>query len=93
LAAAAPWPDLNSNETGWIGNHRSQTAAQKAGQALWPPIRCGKDGPGDPSYRMCFHFASATIAHILLVRKTAARLLAEVGGELRFLDQPFRLLG
>ena len=32
------WLDLNSNEIGWIGNDRSQIAAQKAGQALWPPV-------------------------------------------------------
>ena len=32
------WLDLNSNEIGWIGNDRSQIAAQKAGIALWPPM-------------------------------------------------------
>jgi len=32
------WLDLNSNEIGWIGNNRSQIAAQKAGEALWPPV-------------------------------------------------------
>ncbi len=32
------WLDLNSNEIGWIGNDRSQIAAQKAGEALWPPV-------------------------------------------------------
>ncbi len=32
------WLDLNSNEIGWIGNDRSQIAAQKAGIALWPPV-------------------------------------------------------
>jgi hypothetical protein len=32
------WLDLNSNEIGWIGNDRSQIAAQKAGTALWPPV-------------------------------------------------------
>jgi len=32
------WLDLNSNEIGWIGNDKSQIAAQKQGQALWPPI-------------------------------------------------------
>jgi hypothetical protein len=32
------WLDLNSNEIGWIGNDRSQIAAQKKGVALWPPI-------------------------------------------------------
>ncbi len=32
------WLDLNSNEIGWIGNDRSQIAAQKAGAALWPPV-------------------------------------------------------
>ena len=32
------WLDLNSNEIGWIGNDRSQIAAQKNGEALWPPV-------------------------------------------------------
>jgi len=32
------WLDLNSNEIGWIGNDRSQIAAQKQGLALWPPV-------------------------------------------------------
>jgi hypothetical protein len=32
------WLDLNSNEIGWIGNDRSQIAAQKRGAALWPPV-------------------------------------------------------
>lgn len=32
------WLDLNSNEIGWIGNDRSQIAAQKRGEALWPPV-------------------------------------------------------
>jgi hypothetical protein len=32
------WLDLNSNEIGWIGNDRAQIAAQKQGEALWPPI-------------------------------------------------------
>jgi hypothetical protein len=32
------WLDLNSNEIGWIGNDRRQIAAQKQGEALWPPI-------------------------------------------------------
>jgi hypothetical protein len=32
------WLDLNSNEIGWIGNDRSQIAAQKNGVALWPPV-------------------------------------------------------
>ena len=32
------WLDLNSNEIGWIGNDRNQIAAQKAGEALWPPV-------------------------------------------------------
>jgi hypothetical protein len=32
------WLDLNSNEIGWIGNDRSRIAAQKKGEALWPPI-------------------------------------------------------
>ena len=32
------WLDLNSNEIGWVGNDRSQIAAQKSGIALWPPV-------------------------------------------------------
>jgi hypothetical protein len=32
------WLDLNSNEIGWIGNDKQEIAAQKQGQALWPPI-------------------------------------------------------
>jgi len=32
------WLDLNSNEIGWIGNDRNQIAAQKSGEALWPPV-------------------------------------------------------
>ena len=32
------WLDLNSNEIGWIGNDRAQIAAQKRGEALWPPV-------------------------------------------------------
>ena len=32
------WLDLNSNEVGWIGNDPSQIAAQKQGQAIWPPV-------------------------------------------------------
>ena len=32
------WLDLNSNEIGWIGNDRKQLAAQKAGEARWPPV-------------------------------------------------------
>jgi hypothetical protein len=32
------WLDLNSNEVGWIGNDRSEIAAQKRGLASWPPI-------------------------------------------------------
>ena len=32
------WLDLNSNEIGWIGNDRSQIAAQKSGVAIWPPV-------------------------------------------------------
>jgi hypothetical protein len=32
------WLDLNSNEIGWIGNDRSQIAAQKEGEAIWPPV-------------------------------------------------------
>ena len=40
------WLDLNSNEIGWIGNDRSQIAAQKAGQALWPPVDIDPANPG-----------------------------------------------
>lgn len=32
------WLDLNSNELGWIGNDRDDIAAQKRGEASWPPI-------------------------------------------------------
>jgi hypothetical protein len=32
------WLDLNSNEIGWVGNDRSLIAAQKRGEALWPPV-------------------------------------------------------
>jgi hypothetical protein len=32
------WLDLNSNEIGWVGDDRSLIAAQKRGEALWPPI-------------------------------------------------------
>ena len=32
------WLDLNSNEIGWIGNDPSKIAAQKKGEALWPPV-------------------------------------------------------
>ncbi len=32
------WLDLNSNEIGWIGNDPTQIAAQKAGEAIWPPV-------------------------------------------------------
>ncbi|MCX6345298.1 MAG: hypothetical protein NT018_09540 [Armatimonadetes bacterium] len=32
------WLDLNSNEIGWIGNDPSQIAAQKNGEAIWPPV-------------------------------------------------------
>jgi hypothetical protein len=32
------WLDLNSNEVGWIGNDRSEIAAQKRGVASWPPV-------------------------------------------------------
>ncbi len=39
------WLDLNSNEIGWIGNDRSQIAAQKAGQALWPPVDMDRSNP------------------------------------------------
>ncbi|KKK92864.1 hypothetical protein LCGC14_2698650, partial [marine sediment metagenome] len=39
------WLDLNSNEIGWIGNDRSQIAAQKAGQALWPPVDVDRSNP------------------------------------------------
>jgi len=40
------WLDLNSNEVGWIGNDRAQIAAQKQGQALWPPVDVD---PGHPT--------------------------------------------
>ena len=39
------WLDMNSNEIGWIGNDRSQIAAQKAGQALWPPVDMDRSNP------------------------------------------------
>ncbi len=39
------WLDMNSNEIGWIGNDRSQIAAQKAGQALWPPVDVDQSNP------------------------------------------------
>ena len=39
------WLDLNSNEIGWIGNDRDQIAAQKAGQAIWPPIDVDPSNP------------------------------------------------
>jgi len=39
------WLDLNSNEIGWIGNDRSRIAAQKAGEALWPPIDIDRSNP------------------------------------------------
>jgi len=39
------WLDLNSNEIGWIGNDRSHTAAQKAGEALWPPVDVDRENP------------------------------------------------
>ncbi len=39
------WLDLNSNEIGWIGNDRAQIAAQKAGQAIWPPIDIDRSNP------------------------------------------------
>ena len=39
------WLDMNSNEIGWIGNDRSQIAAQKAGQAIWPPIDVDQSNP------------------------------------------------
>ncbi|MHC4745216.1 MAG: HzsA-related protein, partial [Planctomycetota bacterium] len=32
------WLDLNSNEIGWVDNDRSNIAAQKKGEALWPPV-------------------------------------------------------
>jgi len=40
------WLDLNSNEIGWIGNDRSEIAAQKRGEALWPPVDVD---PSDPT--------------------------------------------
>jgi hypothetical protein len=39
------WLDLNSNEIGWIGNDRSQIAAQKRGVPVWPPIDMDPDNP------------------------------------------------
>ena len=39
------WLDLNSNEIGWIGNDRSLIAAQKRGQALWPPVDVDPSNP------------------------------------------------
>ena len=39
------WLDLNSNEIGWIGNDRSQIAAQKSGIALWPPVDVDPSNP------------------------------------------------
>jgi hypothetical protein len=39
------WLDLNSNEIGWIGNDRSQIAAQKQGAALWPPVDVDQANP------------------------------------------------
>lgn len=39
------WLDLNSNEIGWIGNDRNVIAAQKAGQALWPPVDMDQSNP------------------------------------------------
>jgi hypothetical protein len=39
------WLDLNSNEIGWIGNDRSKIAAQKSGEALWPPVDVIQSNP------------------------------------------------
>ena len=39
------WLDLNSNEIGWIGNDKSQIAAQKSGVALWPPVDVDPSNP------------------------------------------------
>lgn len=39
------WLDLNSNEIGWIGNDRTQIAAQKRGQAIWPPVDVDQSNP------------------------------------------------
>ena len=39
------WLDLNSNNIGWIGNDDSEIAAQKDGQALWPPIDVDRSNP------------------------------------------------
>jgi hypothetical protein len=39
------WLDLNSNEIGWIGNDRGQIAAQKRGEAIWPPIDVDQANP------------------------------------------------
>jgi hypothetical protein len=32
------WLDMNSNEIGWISDDRTLIAAQKQGEALWPPV-------------------------------------------------------
>lgn len=39
------WLDLNSNEIGWIGDDRAQIAAQKRGEAIWPPIDVDQSNP------------------------------------------------
>ena len=39
------WLDLNSNELGWIGNDRSEIAAQRRGEASWPPIDVDPQNP------------------------------------------------
>ena len=39
------WLDLNSNEIGWVGNDPTQIAAQKQGQALWPPVDVDPSNP------------------------------------------------
>jgi len=39
------WLDLNSNEIGWVGNDPSQIAAQKQGQAIWPPVDIDPSNP------------------------------------------------
>ena len=39
------WLDLNSNEIGWVGNDPSQIAAQKQGEAIWPPVDVDPTNP------------------------------------------------
>ena len=39
------WLDLNSNEIGWAGNDPAPIAAQKKGEALWPPVDVDPENP------------------------------------------------